>query len=114
MTSPASRYRGCLLGLAVGDALGAPIEFHPPGTFEPVTGMKGGGVCGEITVANNPFLFDNEIVTIVTKNDSIVTLFKRKIKFKKLFSIVPLLHLQRSFLHYRLRLCMLLWSYRIH
>jgi len=43
MISPASRYRGCLLGLAVGDALGAPIEFRPPGTFEPVIDMKGDG-----------------------------------------------------------------------
>ncbi len=37
------RYRGCLVGLAVGDALGAPLEFHPPGTFEPLTDMVGGG-----------------------------------------------------------------------
>ena len=29
------RYRGALLGLAVGDALGAPYEGCPPGTFEP-------------------------------------------------------------------------------
>lgn len=37
------RYRGALLGLAVGDALGAPVEFMRPGTFEPVTEMLGGG-----------------------------------------------------------------------
>lgn len=37
------RYRGCLLGLAAGDALGTPVEFRPPGTFAPVTGMVGGG-----------------------------------------------------------------------
>src|SRR5690554_3795675 len=37
------RYRGCLLGLATGDALGVSAEFRPPGTFEPVTGMAGGG-----------------------------------------------------------------------
>ena len=37
------RYRGCLLGLAVGDALGAPLEFREPGTFTPLTEMKGGG-----------------------------------------------------------------------
>ena len=30
-----NRYRGALLGLAVGDALGAPYEGCPPGTFEP-------------------------------------------------------------------------------
>jgi ADP-ribosyl-[dinitrogen reductase] hydrolase len=34
---------GCLLGLACGDALGASVEFSRPGTFAPITGMKGGG-----------------------------------------------------------------------
>lgn len=43
MISPQSRYRGCLLGLAVGDALGITVEFRPPGTFEPVTTMIGVG-----------------------------------------------------------------------
>ena len=37
------RYLGCMLGLAVGDALGAAIEFEPPGTFAPVEDMVGGG-----------------------------------------------------------------------
>ncbi len=37
------RFRGCLLGLAVGDALGAQVEFSEPGTFPPVTRMEGGG-----------------------------------------------------------------------
>ena len=37
------RYLGCLLGLAIGDALGAAVEFEPPGTFEPVTGYRAGG-----------------------------------------------------------------------
>lgn len=36
-------YIGCLLGLAVGDALGAPIEFRPPGSFEPLSDMIAGG-----------------------------------------------------------------------
>jgi ADP-ribosyl-[dinitrogen reductase] hydrolase len=40
-----SRYRGALLGLAVGDALGAPFEGMLPGTFE-CTGMAGGGPHG--------------------------------------------------------------------
>jgi ADP-ribosyl-[dinitrogen reductase] hydrolase len=40
------RYRGCLIGLAVGDALGAPVEFKRPGTFEPVKDMEGGGHFG--------------------------------------------------------------------
>jgi ADP-ribosyl-[dinitrogen reductase] hydrolase len=37
------RFRGCLLGLAVGDAIGTTVEFKPPGTFPPVTDMVGGG-----------------------------------------------------------------------
>lgn len=38
-----SRYLGCLLGLAAGDALGTTVEFSPPGTFAPLTDMVGGG-----------------------------------------------------------------------
>ncbi len=37
------RYHGCLLGLAVGDAVGTTVEFHPRGAFSPVTDMVGGG-----------------------------------------------------------------------
>ena len=37
------RYRGSLLGLAVGDALGTTLEFKAPGTFEPLSEMVGGG-----------------------------------------------------------------------
>lgn len=37
------RYRGALLGLAVGDALGTTLEFTQPGTFTPITDMVGGG-----------------------------------------------------------------------
>ena len=37
------RYRGALLGLAAGDALGTTIEFSPPGTFAPVREITGGG-----------------------------------------------------------------------
>lgn len=33
------RFRGCLLGLAVGDALGAPVEALPRGAFSPVLDM---------------------------------------------------------------------------
>jgi ADP-ribosylglycohydrolase len=32
--------------LAIGDALGAAVEFSPPGTFEPVTGYRAGGPHG--------------------------------------------------------------------
>jgi ADP-ribosyl-[dinitrogen reductase] hydrolase len=37
------RYRGCLLGLACGDAVGTTVEFRPRGTFPPVMDMTGGG-----------------------------------------------------------------------
>lgn len=37
------RFRGCLLGLAVGDALGTTVEFRPRGTFAPVRDIVGGG-----------------------------------------------------------------------
>jgi len=40
------RYRGCLLGLAAGDAMGTTVEFQAPGTFNPVTDMAGGGPFG--------------------------------------------------------------------
>ncbi|MGH3088260.1 MAG: ADP-ribosylglycohydrolase family protein, partial [Rubrobacteraceae bacterium] len=33
------RYRGALLGLAAGDALGAAVEFQRPGSFKPVEDM---------------------------------------------------------------------------
>jgi ADP-ribosylglycohydrolase len=41
-----ARFRGALLGLAAGDALGTTLEFRPPGTFEPVDDMVGGGPFG--------------------------------------------------------------------
>ncbi len=37
------RFRGCLLGLAAGDALGTTLEFRPPCSFEPIDDMIGGG-----------------------------------------------------------------------
>ena len=38
-----SRYTGSLLGLTIGDALGAPVEFMRPGTFKPISDMQGRG-----------------------------------------------------------------------
>jgi ADP-ribosyl-[dinitrogen reductase] hydrolase len=38
-----NRYRGCLLGLACGDAVGTMVEFSPRGSFTPLTDMVGGG-----------------------------------------------------------------------
>ena len=40
------RCRGTLIGLAVGDALGAAVEFRSPGSFAPVTGYRDGGPHG--------------------------------------------------------------------
>jgi ADP-ribosyl-[dinitrogen reductase] hydrolase len=40
---PPDRFRGALLGLAVGDAVGTTVEFLRRGSFRPVTGMTGGG-----------------------------------------------------------------------
>ena len=37
------RFRGCLLGLAVGDAVGTTLEFKSPGSFTPINDMIGGG-----------------------------------------------------------------------
>jgi ADP-ribosyl-[dinitrogen reductase] hydrolase len=43
MSTSYNRAAGCLLGLAVGDALGATLEFTSPGLFKPLTEMIGGG-----------------------------------------------------------------------
>jgi ADP-ribosyl-[dinitrogen reductase] hydrolase len=42
MNSP-ERFRGCLLGLATGDAVGTTVEFQSRGSFSPVEDMVGGG-----------------------------------------------------------------------
>ena len=38
-----SRVVGSLVGLAVCDAVGTTVEFMPPGSFDPVQDMVGGG-----------------------------------------------------------------------
>jgi ADP-ribosylglycohydrolase len=40
------RRRGAILGLAIGDALGAAVESQPTGSFEEVTGYRDGGPHG--------------------------------------------------------------------
>jgi ADP-ribosylglycohydrolase len=40
---PKARFRGALLGLAAGDALGVTLEFQAPGTFAKIDEMVGGG-----------------------------------------------------------------------
>ena len=42
-TEELDRYRGCLLGLAAGDALGTTLEFKSPGSFRPIDDIVGGG-----------------------------------------------------------------------
>ena len=37
------RFRGCLLGLAVGDAVGTTVDGKKRGSFTPLTDMVGGG-----------------------------------------------------------------------
>ena len=37
------RYRGALIGLAAGDALGTTVEFQSPGSFQPLVDITGGG-----------------------------------------------------------------------
>lgn len=46
MPTELERYRGALLGLAAGDALGTTLEFRQPGTFEPISDIVGGGPFG--------------------------------------------------------------------
>ncbi len=43
MITMKNRYLGAMLGLAVGDALGAPVEFKERGSFPAVTAMEAGG-----------------------------------------------------------------------
>ena len=43
MTTAEERYQGCMVGLAVGDAVGTTVEFKKRDTFPPVTDMVGGG-----------------------------------------------------------------------
>ena len=38
------KYQGSLLGLAIGDALGAPFEFTKPGAFQPIDDFHSGGM----------------------------------------------------------------------
>jgi ADP-ribosylglycohydrolase len=41
-----NRFKGALLGLATGDAVGTTLEFTQPGQFESITDMIGGGPFG--------------------------------------------------------------------
>ena len=41
-----ARFRGCLVGLDAGDALGTTLEFQRLGSFTPIDDMVGGGPFG--------------------------------------------------------------------
>jgi len=43
--NPLERFRGCLLGLAAGDAVGTTVEFQPPGSFTTAA------ICGQVAGA---------------------------------------------------------------
>ena len=43
LTAERDRFRGCLLGLAAGDALGTTLEFTPRDSVPPISDMLGGG-----------------------------------------------------------------------
>jgi ADP-ribosyl-[dinitrogen reductase] hydrolase len=43
MAQGLDQFRGCLLGLACGDAVGTTIEFRHRGSFTPLSDMVGGG-----------------------------------------------------------------------
>ncbi|APG20611.1 ADP-ribosylglycohydrolase [Kosakonia radicincitans DSM 16656] len=43
MSELLERYQGCLLGLAIGDAVGTAVEFSAKDSFPPITDMVGGG-----------------------------------------------------------------------
>jgi len=43
MIGQIERYRGALLGLAAGDAVGTTLEFKSPGSYAPIEDMVGGG-----------------------------------------------------------------------
>jgi len=43
MNMDKTRFHGCLLGLAIGDAIGTTVEFMPRGSFPKMTDMVGGG-----------------------------------------------------------------------
>ena len=72
----AERYRGCLLGLAVGDAVGTALEFTAPGTFEPITDMVGGGPFGL-----RPGQWTDDTSMALTNGISVVSSARRWLKY---------------------------------
>ncbi|MCW6160013.1 MAG: ADP-ribosylglycohydrolase family protein [Candidatus Micrarchaeales archaeon] len=78
-------FRGVLTGLAVGDALGMPVEFKKEGTFEPVCELRGGGAfhleAGQWTDDTSMALCIAK--SLVEKNDfDPIDIMKRFLKWK--------------------------------
>ena len=68
MINSIDRYRGSMLGLACGDALGTTLEFKFPGKFEIVTDMVGGGPFGL-----NPGEWTDDTSMALCLADSLIT-----------------------------------------
>jgi ADP-ribosyl-[dinitrogen reductase] hydrolase len=58
ITVPLSRFTGCLLGGAIGDALGYPIEFDP--SWQHIVEVHGASAPRSLTYANTPALISDD------------------------------------------------------
>ena len=68
MITSEERYQGCLIGLAVGDAVGTTVEFKKRDTFPDVTDMVGGGPFGL-----NPGEWTDDTSMALCLADSLIT-----------------------------------------
>lgn len=59
------KFYGCLVGLAIGDAVGAPLEFTRPGSFEPVTEMMSGG---KLKISKGEFTDDTSMALCLAES----------------------------------------------
>jgi ADP-ribosyl-[dinitrogen reductase] hydrolase len=59
------RYRGCLLGMAAGDALGTTLEFRMPGSFTPIQDMVG---CGPFGLAPGQWTDDTSMALCLAES----------------------------------------------
>jgi ADP-ribosyl-[dinitrogen reductase] hydrolase len=65
MKKDKNKFYGCFAGLAVGDALGAPVEFFPPGSFKPITDMVEGG---KLKLAKGEFTDDTSMALCLAES----------------------------------------------
>ncbi len=59
------RFKGSIIGLACGDALGAPVEFRSPGTFPFISDMTSGG---EFNVSPGQWTDDTSLALCLTES----------------------------------------------